>query len=434
MKTKLVIFGITGDLGKKKLLPALKHIYSTGKFDDLEVIGVSRRDVDPKQLLRDVLGDDSLADKLSIFTMDLAKEHDYERLKDHVALESDGQLLIYLSVPPSATRQIVDMLGEAGLNGPQVKLMFEKPFGFDLESAKDVIGETAKYFNESQVYRIDHYLAKEMAQNIVVIRGANALFQHVWNRHFVESIEIMAAESIDIEGRTQFYEQTGALRDVLQGHLLQLLALTLMEIPDHFNWDELPKLRLDALSKIIPADPEKAIRAQYIGYEQEVGNHDSQTETFVSMVLESESEDWRGVPLHLVTGKALDKKATEICINLKPIEQARSNKIILRIQPDEGVTVTMFVKKPGYDLEMEQKVFDFSFAHGERMPDAYEQVFVDAINGRKSLFASSAEVLRAWEIVAPVQEAWAMHHHDVRPYDKGSTIEAIVDKSYFGIL
>ena len=182
MKTKLVIFGITGDLSRRKLLPALNHIYATGRFDDLEVIGVSRHEVDCHALLNEAIGNDAIADKISIFTMNLAEEADYQRLKERIALADDEQLLINLAVPPVATQQIVDLLGDAGLNGQNVKLLFEKPFGFDLESARDVIARTAAHYSEEQVYRIDHYLAKEMAQNIVVIRGANAIFQHIWNK------------------------------------------------------------------------------------------------------------------------------------------------------------------------------------------------------------------------------------------------------------
>lgn len=425
MKTKLVIFGITGDLSRRKLLPALNHIYATGHFDDLEVIGISRHAVDCHALLRDAVGNETIADRISIFTMNLAEIDDYHRLKDFLNVHDDEQLLINLAVPPVATQQIVDLLGEAGLNSPNVKLLFEKPFGFDIESARDVIARTAAHYTEEQIYRIDHYLAKEMAQNIVVIRGANAIFQHIWNNNFVESIEIMAAESIGIEGRVQFYEQTGALRDVLQGHLLQLLALTLADIPENFDWKQLPKLRLEALNSIRPADPEKTVRAQYVGYEQEVGNLDSQTETFVAMQLESDAPEWTGVPIYLSTGKALDKKLTEICINLKPVDEARNNKIALRIQPDEGISMDLFVKTPGYEKQVERKTFDLSFSQGQRMPDAYEQVFVDAIEGKKGLFASSDEVLRAWEIVEPVQKAWAMHHHTVKLYDKGSTVEQV---------
>ena len=425
MKTKLVIFGVTGDLGKRKLLPALKHIYATGKFDDLSVVGVSRHEVNPQALLDEALGEHELAGKVSMFRMNLAEESDYVRLKDHVD-EPDTQILFYLSVPPSATTQIVTLLGQAGLNGKNVKLLLEKPFGFDLVSAKEMITHISQYFDDAQVYRIDHYLAKEMAQNIVVIRGANALFHHVWNNNFIESIEVTAAESIDIEGRAQFYEQTGALRDVLQGHLMQLLALTLMDIPEKFDWNTLPELRLKALEYIKPADLETTVRAQYDGYEKEVDNSDSQTETFVSMELFSMQPRWLDVPLRLTTGKALAEKSTEICINLKPLGEAKTNKIILRIQPNEGMDVGLYVKTPGYERALEEQHLEFSYDKTERMPDAYEQVFVNAVKGKKSLFASSDEILRAWEIIEPVQQAWGMHHHNLRRYKKGASVDSIL--------
>lgn len=425
MKTKLVIFGVTGDLGRRKLLPALQHIISTSRFDNLSIIGVSRQQTNPQDVLNQVLGDvHALADKFSMYEMDMADVDHYVRLKDFIS-EPDTQVLIYLSVPPSATGQIVSLLGQAGLNGENVKLLLEKPFGFDYVSAREMCEHIEQYFMESQVYRIDHYLAKEMAQNIVVIRGANALFDHVWNNTFIDSIEITAMESINIEGRTQFYEQTGALRDVLQGHLLQLLALTLMDVPAEFDWDNLPELRLKALEHLQPARPDRSIRAQYRGYKDEVGNSDSQTETFVSLELESDQPRWSGVPIHLATGKALDRKSTEICINLKPVGEARRNKIIFRIQPNEGLNVGLYIKTPGYERQLEEQHLEFSFDKTERMPDAYEQVFVDAINGTKSLFVTNAEVLRAWEIVAPVQESWSMHHHSLLEYDEGTSVEAI---------
>lgn len=426
MKTKLVIFGVTGDLGKRKLLPALENIFATGKFDDLSVVGVSRREVNPQDLLDSALGGHKLADKFSMFTMDLAEESDYVRLKQHVD-EPDTQVLFYLSVPPSATTQIVTLLGQASLNGKNIKLLLEKPFGFDIESAKVMTQHISQYFDDDQVYRIDHYLAKEMAQNLVVIRGANALFHHVWNNNFIQSIDIVAAESIDIEGRAQFYEQTGALRDVLQGHLMQLLALVLMDIPEKFDWSVLPELRLKALEQVQPANPETTIRAQYDGYETEVGNPDSQTETFVSMELFSTQVRWLDVPIRLTTGKALAEKSTEICINLKPLQEARNNKIILRIQPNEGMDVGLFVKTPGYERELEKQHLEFSFDKTKRMPDAYEQVFVDAVMGKKSLFASSDEILRAWEIIEPVQQAWGMHHHSLRRYKKGASVDSILE-------
>lgn len=426
MKTKLLIFGITGDLSTRKLLPALKEIYATGEFDDLSIIGVSRREVNVPELLINSLGDADLADKVSIFSMDLARAEDYARLKDYVALNDDEQLLVYLSVPPSAATSIVDFMGEAGINMPNVKILFEKPFGVDLESAKDVIARTARYYHEEQLYRIDHYLAKEMAQNIVTFRGGNALFGNIWNDNFIESIEIIATEKIGIEGRADFYEQTGALRDFLQGHLMQLLALTLMDIPHDFDWKELPELRLKALEQLQLADPAKVVRAQYEGYQAEVGNIGSLTETFVSLELESNQPRWLDVPIRLTTGKALDGKTTEIRIHLKKLHEAQSNTIVFRIQPNEGIDIELFTKKPGYEHEFETHHLKLAFPEDTRLPDAYEQVIVDAIRSRKSLFTSSAEVLRSWEIVKPVQDAWNMDNRPLKQYKVQSSAKDII--------
>ena len=309
MKTKLLIFGITGDLSRRKLLPALSRIVETHAVSDIEIIGISRREVDVTDLL-DKAKASSLTDIVRIITLDLAQLESYRELKTQLSLQEEEQLLVYLSVPPGASAQIVDFMGEAGLNTPNVKILFEKPFGVDLVSAEEFIARTARYYDESQLYRIDHYLAKEMAQNIVTFRGGNALFSHIWNNNFIEKIEIIAFESIDIEGRAQFYEQTGALRDIIQGHLLQLLALTLMDIPHDFDWDELPRLRLRALEQIIPADPALAIRAQYEGYQDEVDNPGSLTETFVSVQLQSTQPRWLDVPITITAGKALPEKRT----------------------------------------------------------------------------------------------------------------------------
>ncbi|MEO5950741.1 MAG: hypothetical protein ABIQ04_04815 [Candidatus Saccharimonadales bacterium] len=411
MKTKLLIFGITGDLSTRKLLPALEQIISTGDFDDLSVIGVSRREVNIPELLQGSLGKTDLVDKISIFSMDLAKKSDYLRLNEFVNLGDDEQLITYLSVPPSAATAIVDFMGEAGMNTPNVKILFEKPFGVDLSSAKDVIARTERFYKEDQLYRIDHYLAKEMAQNIIAFRGGNALFSHIWNNNFIESIEIIASEKIGIEGRTQFYEQTGALRDVLQGHLMQLLALTLMDITKEFKWDSVPEHRLAALSQLQLADPAKATRAQYETYQKEVENPGSTTETFVSVQLTSTQPRWLDVPITLTTGKALSEKTTEVRIHLKKMHDAQSNCIIFRIQPNEGIDIELFTKKPGYDRQFETRNLSFDYAADVKLPDAYEQVLVDAINSRKSLFTSSGEVIRSWEILEPVQQAWMMDDH-----------------------
>lgn len=404
MKTKLVIFGITGNLSRRKLLPALAHIIGEGRAGELNIIGVSRREVDKRQLLGEYY--DKLNHLTSVFQMDLNNPDDYHQLRDYINRQPDEQVLIYLSVPPGSTIQIVENLGQAGLNIPENKLLLEKPFGRDLASAHDMINNAALYFNEDQVYRIDHYLAKEMAQNIITFRARNAIFAHIWSNQYIERIEVLALESIGIEGRAAFYEQTGALRDIAQGHLLQLLALTLLPIPDNLDWDQLPSLRLKALHALKPANPSRSVRAQYDGYREEVGNYESAVETFVSIELYSDDPRWQGVPMALTAGKALDRKKTEVRVHFRHMNDAQSNYLVFHIQPNEGIAIDLLTKKPGYDQEVEHQKLSYMYPSETRMPDAYEQVLVDAINSRKSLFATSEEVIRAWEILAPIQDAW----------------------------
>ena len=389
MKTKLVIFGITGDLSRRKLLPALSEIAKTGDFEDLSIVGVSRRDVDVPELLSN---QPELIDRTSIFSMDLAEAGDYIRLRDFLGLVSGEQAVVYLSVPPSAAADIVDFLGQAGLNTPNVKILFEKPFGFDLASAKEVIERTSRYFSESQLYRIDHYMAKDVAQEIIRLRRNAENHHHGWGKDSIQSIEVVASEAIGIEGRGVFYEQTGALRDFIQGHLLQLLSLMLMDVPADFPLSELSRYRLGALNHVQPADASKAVRAQYEGYQQEAGNIGSVTETFATLRLESDHQRWLGVPLTLTTGKNLAEKKTFIAVTYKD-----GSKDIF----EEGAQVT-----------------------NKRLPDAYERVLVESITGRKSIFTTSDEVLRSWEIVAPIQEAWSMGSEPLLLYKPGTRYNA----------
>lgn len=426
MKTKLLIFGITGDLGTRKLLPALEQIIGTGDFEDLSVIGVSRHAVKTPDLFTKCKDKKFLDGKLSIFEMDLTIASEYNKLNKFIALGDTEQLIIYLAVPPQATSQIVDFLGEAGINTPNVKILFEKPFGVDLKSAEQLIERTAQHYKEEQTYRIDHYLAKEMAQNIVAFRGRNALFSSIWNNNFIESIDIIASEKIDIEGRVQFYEQTGALRDLMQGHLMQLLALVLMEIPRNLIWDKMPDLRLEALKHLYLANPKKAVRAQYKGYRDEVSNPDSMVETFVSIDLISHQSHWLGVPIKLTTGKALDKATTEIHIHLKKTDEAQSNCLIFRIQPNEGIDIELFVKKPGYSRSFETQHLTFSYPSDTTLPDAYEHVIVDAISSQKSLFTGSGEVLQSWRILQPIQDEWSDDKCPLKIYEKGSDIDSVL--------
>lgn len=420
MATKLLIFGITGDLSTRKLLPALRQIVATDEFAKLELYGVSRRQVDTAALLGE------LADRTTIVTMNVAEASEYQRLQTTLSLQADDQLLIYLSVPPRAATQIVDFLGQTGLNDARVKILFEKPFGLDLAGAHEMVARTSRYFDESQIYRIDHYMAKEMAQNIVAFRAHNALFARSWHRAAIEKIEVNAFEAIDIEGRAQFYEQTGALRDVVQGHLLQLLALVLMSVPHDINWDELPAYRLAALQALKPADPARTIRGQYKGYTDEAGVPHSCVETFVSTELYSDDPLWRDVPLVLTTGKALDTKCTEIKVHFRRACATQTDYLTFRVQPHEGIEMTLNTKRPGYDNQLEERHLAFSYPEDVSLPDAYEQVIVDAIRSRKSLFTSSDEIIRAWEVLQPLVDAWDMRGGEgLVQYNKGSSAETV---------
>ncbi|USN96514.1 MAG: glucose-6-phosphate dehydrogenase (NADP(+)) [Candidatus Nomurabacteria bacterium] len=424
MKSTLVIFGITGDLAQRKLLPALTNVIDAGKCEDLRIIGVSRRHVEQFEILGE--HHEQLAGTTSLYQMDLENAADYSKLREYIDADDDEQVLFYLSVPPNSVANIIENLGQAGLNGQKNKLLLEKPFGKDLVSAQEMIDHTAKYFHESQIYRIDHFLAKEMAQNIVAFRARNAIFAHLWNNQYIENIEVLALESIGIEGRATFYEQTGALRDIVQGHLMQLLALVLSPLPDDLDWDNLPERRLTALEAVAPVDPAKSYRAQYEGYRAEVSNLQSMVETFVTLELQSDDPTWHGVPLLLTTGKALDSKKTEVRVRFRRINENQSDFLIFKIQPNEGIEIDLVTKKPGYDQELEHQKLSYMYPPDTRLPDAYERVLVDAINSRKSLFATNSEVLRAWEILAPLQEAWK-RDEALKIYTPGTNAKDIIN-------
>lgn len=421
MRTKLVIFGITGDLSKRKLLPALRKILASQAVGSLEVIGVSRSKVNVAELV----GDD-LKPITRIVTMDLANQYDYKKLKKEVNPRAGEQTLIYLSVPPVAATRIVDSLGAAKINSKRVKLLFEKPFGLDLASAKDMVERTARYFDEDQIYRIDHFLAKEMVQNIIAFRSGNAIFRQLWGAQWIERVEIRAFEKIGIAGRAQFYEQTGALRDLVQGHLMQLLSLVLMDIPSKLNWDLLPDLRWQALKRVEPADPNKSFRAQYDKYRQEVKSSSTATETFVRVELESNATNWENVPLVLVTGKALDRKVTEIVIYFRAGNTSQTNSLRFKIQPDEGIEIDLFTKQPGYDRVLESQKLQFKYQEDADLPEAYEQVLVDAILSKKSLFTGSQELIESWRILQPILDHWAFSPQEISLYARGATATEVL--------
>jgi glucose-6-phosphate 1-dehydrogenase len=267
-----------------------------------------------------------------------------------------------------------------------------------------------------------------MAQNIVVFLGSNTLFRSVWNSQFIEKIEIDASEQISIEGRANFYESIGALRDIVQSHLLQLAALTLMEpCSNIFDYEEMPAHRLSALKKLSADASQPFVRGQYEGYRREVGNPSSATETFTALTLKSEDPRWKDVPIRLATGKSLKEKLTEIRVYFKKMEETEENLLILRIQPREAIVIQIWVKQPGYERRLQKIPHEFTYnTHFDHLPEAYEQVLVDAMSSNHSLFAGSEEVLESWRILKPVQQKWLESTNDIKTYSPGSTIEEIL--------
>jgi len=438
--TILIIFGISGDLAHRKLLPAIREIaLSEVMPEKFKIIGISRRPLNVDEVIPSAGDNAFLKRVLEIRQMDLDNVEDYKKLSEYIksiedSFAEDTQRLFYLSVPPLASQPIIEMIGQSGLSRvPRTKLLLEKPFGTDLKSAEELITHIHNNFDEEQVYRIDHYLAKEMTQNLVVFRSGNSLFKRTWNKDFIESIDITASQRIGIEGRAAFFEQTGALRDIIQSHLLQLAALTLMNLPQGDDWQAIPVERLHALEHLELAGDvqDSVVRGQYRSYRSEVDNPDSSVETFVSLKLKSKNPNWDGVPIRLTTGKSLEHDYTEIKICYRKEESSESNTLVLRIQPNEGVEVRLWAKQPGYERKLRQLPLNFSYSeHFTGLPEAYERVFVDAMRGDRSLFTSSEEVLATWRILKPVQDLWQTGgDRDLIIYESGSSPEDVAGTS-----
>ncbi|HVS58229.1 MAG TPA: glucose-6-phosphate dehydrogenase [Candidatus Saccharimonadales bacterium] len=434
--TILVIFGITGDLSKRYLLPALYHLCK----DDLlpqhfVVIGTSRQ----KQVLDDFLGQvelcvleqDNVCDPavlkqlrslMKLVQLDPTNGTGYGHLLEHLnTIEAEHGIcmnrLYYLSIPPQIYEPIVKNLAEQGLNGScthnkaLTRLMVEKPFGYDLTSAEELIDYTGRCFTEKQVFRIDHYLAKETVQDILLFRQRNPAYEARWNGTHIKQIEVVSYEHLGIEGR-RFYDQIGALRDLIQSHLLQLLALTTMELPDALTSAAIHKNKEALLNSIGPFPADKVgtqtIRGQYDGYRHEVDNPDSVTETFAAIRFTIPTARWQGTNIMLATGKGLSAKQTAITVTFRDGSQVQ-----FQVQP-----------QPGIATSGERATTDFSDVErpiGHAHADAYERVLVDAIRGDRTLFASSDEVLASWRVVQPVLDQWQQNSGDVVTYPQGSS-------------
>jgi glucose-6-phosphate 1-dehydrogenase len=452
----LVIFGASGDLTRRKLIPALYDLFGEGCMSTcFEVVGTGRTQMTDEQF-RESLHEAAktskdirefseerwakFAPRLRYIVGDPASAAFYQQLRSTLEeMQRNGSspnLLFYISTPASFAGEIVTGLESAGLNRSQrgwSRIILEKPFGRDLESAR-VLNETVlKVFDEENTYRIDHYLGKETVQNILVFRFANSIFEPVWNRNYVEYVEITAAETLGVERRAAFYEETGALRDMVANHLLQCVALTAMEPPVAFDADSVREQKVQVFRSIRPMTVEQVaastLRGQYgpghvgdsivPGYRQEPGvRPDSNTETFAAVRLQLENWRWEGVPFYLRTGKRLASNVTEIRVHFKRTPQALfagsgasccPNVVSLRIQPDEGISLSFGAKSPGTFMSTVPVMARFTYADafGGKSPVAYETLILDAMRGDATLFTRRDEVQAEWKIITPIEEAWA---------------------------
>ncbi len=464
----VVIFGASGDLTKRKLLPALFHLDQQNLLPkDFSVVGVARRDLSATfapDMQDGILkgggvdgGDSKLKpfmDRVKYFATNFDDDAGFEKLKSYLA-ELDGQLgtkgnrLFYLAVAPEFFADIAQRLSKHGMTdapeGSWVHVIIEKPFGVDLESAKTLNTEINKVLREDQIFRIDHYLGKETVQNILVFRFGNGIFEPVWNRNYVDHVEITAAESIGIEGRGPFYETAGALRDVLQNHVMEVLSFVAMEPPDNFESAAVRTEKLKVWKAIQPVPVSDTARGQYgpgtvegkevIGYRQEDRvNPESGTETFAAMKLSIENWRWAGVPFYIRAGKRLANRVTEVTVTFKqpPLHlfkgndtgsQVMPNVLKMRIQPDEGITLIFGAKIPGPTTNVKpvQMHFSYADAFGKSSANGYERLLLDAMLGDGTLFAERAGVEATWALMTPILEAWkADQPRDFPNYAAGS--------------
>jgi len=451
----LVIFGASGDLTRRKLIPGLYNLSCVGCMNpEFEVLGIGRTPMSSEEFRKKTgeaaakskdtrdFSDSGWADfetSLQYMEGDINNPGFYPQLRNRLEeMEKSGSSpnhLFYVSTPASVAGPIIEGLGAVGLNRRDhgwTRIVLEKPFGRDLESANVLNDMVHEVFDEKAVYRIDHYLGKETVQNILVFRFSNSLFEPVWNRNYIDYVEIIAAETVGVENRAAFYEETGALRDMVANHLLQLLALTAMEPPLAFDADSVREQKVQVLRSIRPMSVEEVarftVRGQYgsgtidgnrvLGYREEPGvNRNSVTETYAAIRFQIENWRWAGVPFYIRTGKRLARNLTEIRVHLKPTPQAlfastssvtNPNVITISIQPDEGISIAFGAKRPGTQMRTVtvQAHFSYQASFGSKGPVAYETLLLDSMRGDATLFTRRDEVEAEWRIITPIEEAW----------------------------
>ena len=469
--TSLVIFGATGDLAHRKLLPAIYNLAHEGQLPErFEVIGVGRRTHEDEEFRDTVIDsierfsrrrpDASVMESLLNELRYVQGSFDDDAVYSELARQLDefdqaaGRPLdrvFYLSTAPEFFPLIAGKLGAAGLNHAErasVRIVIEKPFGYDLASARTLNAQVLEVFEEQQIFRIDHYLGKETVQNLMALRFANALFEPVWNRNYIDHVQITAAEDIGIGGRAGYYEHSGALRDLVQNHMLQLLALLTMEPPTAFDADRLRDEKLKVLEAIVPPSVDEveamAVRAQYApgvvggvevpGYREEDGvARYSRTPTYSALRLHVSNWRWAGVPFYLRTGKRLSRKLTEIAVMLKQIPHMalqssgsvgiQANQLVFTVQPDEGVSVSIGAKIPGTRMRIRPVNMEFRYGTSflSESPEAYERLILDAMRGDATLFTRNDEIEALWGIIDPILEAWDADKSSTIPqYEAGS--------------
>jgi glucose-6-phosphate 1-dehydrogenase len=472
--TTLVIFGGTGDLAHRKLLPAIYNLAHEGALPErFNLIAVSRSEMpddEYRQMARESIEQysrrkpdpqvlDKLLEQVSYVAGTFDDDHVFETLGEELAKFDEGaeipfNRIFYLSTAPSFFALIVKKLGEHGLNkhdDSEVRVVIEKPFGTRASEAKALNREVLSVLRESQVYRIDHYLGKETVQNVMAFRFANGMFEPIWNRNFIDYVQITAAEDLGIGRRAEYYDQAGALRDLVQNHMLQLLTLLCMEPPVTFDADEVRDEKVKVLHAVAPPSKDEVVRARYtagmaegkeaVGYLDEEGvPDDSDTETYVALRLEVDNWRWAGVPIYLRTGKRLARKVTEIAVTLKPVPHlafkaegsvgVQPNQLILTVQPNEGVSLSLGAKIPGSQMRIRPVNMEFLYGTSflSQSPEAYERLITDAMRGDPTLFTRNDEVEAQWRIIDPILERWEQDGSPLVEYPAGSQGPEEADK------